>query len=111
MSGGAGLADIAGDVAGSSLQMCLSLAVPLWLERVRGCSWAEFTAMAEESARVLAGTRSILPYGSEPAEAARAVSQLARGIAIAAFGPAGTTFGGMHWCAYRHPGCPGPAGP
>ena len=107
VSGGTGPADVTGDLAGGSLQMCLALAVPLWLERARGCSPAELAAMAEESSRVLAGSGGVLQRGGQVADAARVLSHLARGIAITAFGPDGITFAGMHWCAHGHPGCPG----
>lgn len=90
--------DITGGLAGGSLRTCLQLAVPLWLETVRTSSLAELTAMATESARVLADEGPLPQPGGEPAGTARTVTHLARMIAIAALGPGGITFAGMHWC-------------
>lgn len=81
----------------ATLEATLSLAVPLWIHRVREWSVEHRLERARACAQIVAEKGDVLQYGGKKGEAADAFNRLAEGLAIAAFQPGGVKFRGMHW--------------
>jgi hypothetical protein len=81
------------DLMSTSLQV----AVPLWIEEVRGWTVERRVATARESADVVASKGDVLQFGGKKGEAAEAFNALARGLACCAYQPGGITFLGDHY--------------
>ncbi len=78
------------------LQGMLSLAVPLWVERLRGRTWAEIAERAQVCAQIVAEKGDIILYRSKkPGESAKAFNALAEGIACLSFSPGGVKLLGL----------------
>jgi len=103
----AGDTDVTGGVGGSSLEACLTLAVPLWIGRLRALPAEQLAAEAAKAGALLPGSAVPLAAGGTAQEVAAAASRLALALAIAALAPGGTVFAGLHWCTDPHAGCPG----
>lgn len=84
----------------SLLAMTLQLAVPLEIDRLRAYTETQRAAIATECAKIVAAGGDHLMFRSKvPGESAKAFNALARGLAVAAYGPDGVTFAGLHWSA------------
>jgi hypothetical protein len=82
----------------SLLTMTLQLAVPLWIERLRGASWDYISERAKVCAQVVAEKGDIILFRSKTkGETANAFNRLAEGIACLSFVPGGVTVFGQHW--------------
>lgn len=93
------------------LAICLSCAVPLWIEEVRRWDPAVRQTRAHEAGHVIAygaGAAAVATGGKErnkstakkkrPNKGASEVfNAMAMGLAILAFCPGGVTFAGNHW--------------
>lgn len=77
------------------LRTTLALAVPLWIDSVRGWSHERRGRAAAECAEVIASHGDDLMFGG--GHTADAFNKLALGIACAAYQPGGITFLGDHW--------------
>jgi hypothetical protein len=75
----------------------LELAVPLWIEQMRGYSVSERLAAARTAGQFVAEHGDALMFRER--HSAEAFNQLARGLAAAAYQPGGVTFATMHWHA------------
>lgn len=86
------------------LKSTLSVAVPLWIERVRGYSEADRLARGRQCAQAVAerGDR-VLYRSNKRGETAAAFNALAEGIACAAFQPGGIRAFGLHFEAEPPP--------
>ena len=95
------------------LSICLSCAVPLWIEKVRSLSPGEREAKAHAAGHVIAygnGAAAVATGGKERSKsqakkkrpnqgAAEVFNAIACGLAILAYSPGGVTFAGNHWKA------------
>lgn len=80
------------------LTSTLSLAVPLWIEKVRSYSEEVRLERARECGQVIAEKGDVLQFKSKKkGESAKAFNALAEGLACAAYQPGGITFAGMHF--------------
>lgn len=93
------------------LAICLSCAVPLWIERVRSWTPEERQAKAHAAGHVIAygsGAAAVATAGKERSKskakkkrpnqgAAEVFNAMACGLALLAHCPGGVTFAGCHW--------------
>ena len=93
------------------LRICLSAAVPLWIEKVRAWTPEEREVKARAAGHTIAygaGAAAVATGGKERNKkkatkqrpnqgAAEVFNAMARGPAILAYGPGGVTFAGSHW--------------
>lgn len=92
------------------LSVCLSLAVPLWIDRVRSWTPEERQAKAHAAGHMVAygaGAAAVATAGKERGKkgkkkrpnqgAADVFNAMACGLALLAFCPGGITFAGQHW--------------
>ena len=89
------------------LAVCLSCAVPLWIERVRRWDPTVRQTHAQEAGHVIAygaGAAAVATGGKERSRkkrpnkgASEVFNAMACGIAILAYCPGGVTFAGNHW--------------
>jgi hypothetical protein len=87
------------------MALCLSFAVPLWIDMVRTWPWEERRAKAKAASHVIAygeGAAHVATAGKERGkgrrgEAAKVFNAVACGLAILAYCPGGVTWGGNHW--------------
>lgn len=84
----------------------LQLAVPMWIQRLRGTDEWQRVALAREDAQAVAERGDALMYRSKPGRSGEVFNALARGLAIAAYQPGGVTAFGEHWCT-DHDVCTG----
>lgn len=103
----AGITGVTGSVGGSSLEACLTLAVPLWIGRLRALPAEQLAQEAAKAGALLPGSAAALAAGEPAQDVAAAASRLALALAIAALAPGGTVFAGLHWCTAPHAGCRG----
>lgn len=80
------------------LRTALQVAIPLWIEQLKGLSWDDLTERAHRAAQIVAEKGDIIQYAStKPGETAKAFNALAEGVAVLSFCPGGVTFLGDHW--------------
>ena len=97
------------------IDIALSAAVPLWIERVRGMTPRERAELAAAAARVIAlgekhdevrgqhGAGPALLACGEKASGANAggpaavFNAIAAGLAVIAYQPGGVSYAGLHW--------------
>lgn len=87
------------------MALCLSFAVPLWIDIVRGWDPKEREAKAHAAGHTIAygaGAAHVATGGKErgkgrTGDAATVFNSIACGLAILAFSPGGVTFAGRHW--------------
>ena len=72
----------------------LSLAVPMWVEKLRGLPSDDLSSMAANAAKIIAEKGDRLFYKVK-GETADTFNELAKGIAILSMAPGGVTF--MGW--------------
>ncbi len=80
------------------LRTSLSVAVPLWIDQIRG--WPESHRAERRAICVDTITQygDVLLYkGKKKGESAEAFNRTAEGIALLAFAPGGVTIFGEHW--------------
>ena len=78
----------------------LAIAVPMWIDTLRGSTFDERADRAHCCAQVIAHKGDIILYRSKAkGETAEAFNRLAEGIACAAFQPGGIRAFGVVWCA------------
>jgi hypothetical protein len=78
----------------------LRVAVPLWIEKVRGWSETERIRRAVICAQYIGSHGDALQFRSKNtarSTAGQAFNRFAEGLAIAAFAPGGVTYGDQHW--------------
>lgn len=75
----------------------LAVAVPLWIERLRGTDFSYRSERAHEAAQIIAEKGDIILHRGKKGESAAAFNRLAESVAILAFQPGGITFLGDHW--------------
>lgn len=72
------------------------------IEELRGKSWDEISGLGAEAGQYIAEHGDVILFkGKTKGETAKAVAQLARGLAVLAYQPGGVTFMGEHWEARR----------
>jgi hypothetical protein len=82
----------------SLLKSSLCLAVPLWIDQLKGTSWNHIRQRANECGHVVGEQGdNILFKSKKKGESAKAFNALAEGIACLSFTPGGVTLFGMHW--------------
>lgn len=87
------------------LKVSLSCAVPLWIERARRYTDAEFKKRVELAGQKVAERGDIIQFRSRRAgQSAEAFNALAEGLALLAFCPGGVYFLGMHFEANKRKG-------
>jgi hypothetical protein len=91
------------------MAICLSAAVPLWIEKVRAWTPEERQANAHAAGHMIAygaGAAAVATGGKERNKstrkrpdqgAAEVFNSIACGLAILAYCPGGVTFAGQHW--------------
>ena len=80
------------------LEMTLSAAVPLWIEKLKDYEWEYINERAKICSQVVAEKGDIILYKSKkPGGSAEAFNRLAEGTACLAFCPGGVTLFGQHW--------------
>ena len=80
------------------LSSTLQLAVPLWIERLRGAPWEHVERRARECSQVIAEHGDNLLFRSKKkGDTAEAFNRLAEGIACLSFCPGGVKIFGEHW--------------
>ncbi len=88
------------------LQMTLSVAVPMWIERLKSKPWSHIVVRSQACAQVVAEKGDVIQFKSaKKGETANAVNHLAEGVACLAFVPGGVTIFGQHFEA-KHAGPP-----
>lgn len=81
----------------------LTLAVPMWQERLKARPWADLVPRSREIADIVASHGDVILYrGKKTGETAAAFNALAEGLAILSFAPGGVRFMGCCWTD-RHP--------
>ena len=85
------------------LRASLSLAVPMWADRLRSVPFRDLLARAPEIGQHIASKGDCILFKSKKGETAEAFNQLAEGLAILSFVPSGVTFMGDHY-KNEHPG-------
>lgn len=99
------------DTVDPLLSVCLSFAVPLWIERVKTWSPEERQAKAHAAGHMVAygaGAAAVATSGKEKGKgkkrkkrpnqgAAEVFNAMACGLAILSYCPGGSTFAGQHW--------------
>ena len=84
------------------LQVSLSLAVPLCIERARRYTEQEFKKRAEVAGAIVAERGDLIQFrGGKRGRTAEAFNALAEGLALLSFRPGGVHFLGMHFEAGR----------
>lgn len=82
----------------SLLAGMLQVAVPLWIEELKGKSWEYISKRAGECSQVIAEKGDIILYKSaKKGESAKAFNCLAEGVACLAFVPGGVDVFGVHF--------------
>ena len=82
----------------SLLSSTLSLAVPLWIERLRRCQWEYIQERAKACADFVAEHGDNLLFRSKKkGDSALAFNHLAEGLACLSFAPGGVKIFGGHW--------------
>ena len=85
------------------LAMMLMMAVPLWIERVRGLDWPERARRAHQHSALIAYKGDILMFGGgKKGEVAEVFNATAEAIAILSFVPGGVTIFGMKFVTEDH---------
>jgi len=80
------------------LRATLQLAVPLWIDQMRGAPWSHIKARAAECATAVASQGDVIMFRSgKKGQTAEAFNRLAEGIACAAFSPGGIKVFGDHY--------------
>lgn len=89
------------------MAICLSCAVPLWIETMRSWSAGRRETEAHAAGHTIAygaGAAAVATGGRERNKssrgnkgAAEVFNAVAKGLAILAYCPGGVTFGGQHW--------------
>lgn len=89
------------------LSICLSCAVPLWIEKVRSWTSEEREAKAHAAGHTIAygsGAAAVATGGKERSKkkrpnqgAGEVFNAMAMGLALLAYCPGGVTFAGNHW--------------
>lgn len=86
----------------------LTLAVPLWIDRLAMHDPARrdnlIQSWAADAADAVSSRGDVLQYGGKRGEAASVFNAMARGLAALAHSPGGVTFLGVGWCARHSPG-------
>jgi hypothetical protein len=86
------------EVQAGLLAATLQVAVPFWIEQLRGAGDEDRLAMALESAQFIAEHGdNVLYRGARKGDSAKAFNHVARGLAIGAYQPGGVTAFGQHW--------------
>lgn len=81
-----------------ALAITLELAVPLWIDRLRGRTPDQLVAIASRCATVVSSEGDNLMFRAHKRGAtARVFNHLAEGLAALAYAPGGVTFAGKHW--------------
>jgi len=76
----------------------LQVAVPLWIEDLKGKPWEYIAKRAGECSQVIAEKGDIILYkSSKKGETAEAFNRLAEGVACLAFAPGGVDVFGVHF--------------
>ena len=84
------------------LTLSLSVAVPMWIERLRGYTDEDRDARARVCSQAIAEKGDVVLYRSKKkGETADAFNRLAEGIACLAFAPGGVHALGLHFEANR----------
>ena len=90
------------------LSCTLQLAIPLWIEELRGRSWEHIESRAKMCSDVVAVHGDNLMFRSKKkGDSAEAFNRLAEGIACLAFCPGGVKIFGNHWEACLDEDVPG----
>jgi len=80
------------------MQGSLSVAVPLWIERLRGLSWEEKQKRVVDVPTLLGEKGDVMLFGGgEKGEAGEVFNRLAEGVAVLAFMPGGVNVFGCHF--------------
>ncbi len=86
------------DTTYTLLTCTLQLAVPLWIERLRGRPWEHIQQRAKVCSDTVAHRGDVILYrGKKRGESAEAFNALAEGIACLSFAPGGVKVFGQHW--------------
>lgn len=81
-----------------TLVAMLTIAVPLWIEKLRAKSFAQIQERATACADVIAETGDVLLFrGGKEGQAAEAFNRTAEGVACLSFAPGGVTVLGLHF--------------
>lgn len=90
------------------LRSTLSVAVPMWIERLRSLGWDLVLERAKVCSQVIAEKGDVIMFrGGKKGETAYAFNHLAEGIACLAFAPGGVHVFGDHYDAkMKTPRCP-----
>lgn len=82
----------------SLLTSTLQLAVPMWIDRLRGNPWEAIQERAKVCSQHIAEHGDLILFkGKKKGESAEAFNRLAEGIACLAFCPGGVKLFGSHW--------------
>jgi hypothetical protein len=81
------------------LATTLEIAVPLWIEELRGLPFEELQRRAKACAEVVAHKGDVILFKGKKGESAEAFNRLTEGLACLAFAPGGVKAFGMHWQA------------
>lgn len=88
------------------LRASLEMAVPLWIEELKGLPYEMVLDRMRWCGQVVAEKGDVIQFPSKKkGETAHAFSRLAEGLAALSFAPGGVTFLGLHFEA-KHPGGP-----
>lgn len=80
------------------LSSTLQLAVPLWIDQLRGRGWDYVQQRAQECGNYVAEHGDLILFkGKKKGETAEAFNRLAEGVACLSFCPGGVTLFGSHW--------------
>lgn len=80
------------------IRAALEVAVPLWIEELKGVPFDELVDRARRCSQVVAEKGDILLYkSSKKGESANAFNRLAEGVACLSFAPGGVTTFGLHF--------------
>ena len=81
-----------------ALRATLSVAVPLWIEKLRDRPWHYIAGRAAHCGQMVAEKGDVLQFGSKKKGAtAEAFNALAEGLACLSFAAGGVKFMGMHF--------------
>lgn len=82
------------------MEKCLTIAVPLWIEKLKHKSFEDFEKRKDAILHSVCAKGDILMYGGKKGEAGELFNVLAEGLAwLALIAKGGVTFGDQHWDA------------
>jgi hypothetical protein len=85
------------------LQFNLAVAVPVWVDRMRGRSWDFIQGRGQKCAQHIAEHGDDILYrAKQEGKTATAFNRLAEGLACLSFAPGGVRFLGLHWESKLH---------